>query len=274
MCLSQVRVLLLLLYPWRLKLLTMTLIMKNIFLTCRYSTMMTKRRTLVIITIVWIAGGIGGAIPGFFRLILRNQGRILLQLMYGCIQYNVIPTQRQLKSIIPHFLFLMSLTVLLPSGIMLFTHAWIFTISRSQLRRIRVLEDAVSKRRSSEMRAAKTVAVTVFSALACFTPLVVVNFITALDPPSGKKLTPTQINIKYILFPSLKILYLLAVTLNPFICALKTRPFKETFKKYLRPLQIRLGVSLPTTLNHSGAKNIELATTKNRNIEIARSTVL
>lgn len=187
--------------------------------------MMTKRRTLVIITIVWIAGGIGGAIPGFFRLILPKQGRILLQLMYGCIQNNVIPTQRQLKSIIPHFLFLMSLTVLLPSGIMLFTHAWIFTISRSQFRRIRVLEDAVSKRRSSEMRAAKTVAVTVFSALACFTPLVVVNFITALDPPSGKKLTPTQINIKYILFPSLKILYLLAVTLNPFIFALKTRPF-------------------------------------------------
>ena len=274
MCLSQVLVLLLLLYPWRLKLLTVTLILQNIFLICRYSTIMTKRRTLVIITIVWIAGGIGGAIPGFFRLIHRKQGKILLQLMYGCIQNNLIPSKRELTSIIPHFLFLMSLTVLLPSSIMLFTNAWIFVISRSQFQRIRVLEDAVSKRRSSEMRAAKTVAVTMFSALACFTPLVVINFITALDPPSGKELTPTQINIKYILFPSLKILYLLAVTLNPFVCALKTRPFKETFKKYLKPLQVRLIVSLPTTLNYSGAKNIELATTKSWNTEIARSTVL
>lgn len=191
--------------------------------------------------------------------------------MYGCLQHNIIPEESQLQAIVPHFIALMSLTVFVPSGVMLLTHAWIFTISIKQYWRIRAMEDAVSQRRLTEMRAAKTVAVIVFSALACFTPLTVVTFITAFKPPSGKKLNTSQFNIKYILLPSLKILYLLAITLNPLICALKSRRFKEAFKQIFQPLKMYLDNSLITRGNILGRKNFELATSNNKVIAAVNS---
>jgi len=89
------------------------------------------------------------------------------------------------------------------------------------------------------MRAAKTAAIAVLSALACFAPLIVVTSMTILKPPSGSKLRldSTHFNTKYILFPSLKILYLLAISLNPLICALKSKPFKAAFKEMLQALK-------------------------------------
>ncbi|XP_078354810.1 trace amine-associated receptor 13c-like [Oculina patagonica] len=197
----------------------------------RYPTLVTKKRTLVLITALWFVGVLEGVSP---NVIGR---KALLELMHGCLQYNKIPEESELQPIVPHFLVLMSLTVFLPSGIMLISHAWIFIISFKQYKRIRTLEDAVSQRRVTEMRAAKTVSITVFSALACFAPLLVVTFITTFEPPSGRTLNPSQFNVKYILFPSLKILYLLAISLNPLICALKSKPFKVAFKQMLQPLK-------------------------------------
>ena len=232
---------------------------------------MTKKRTLATIAVLWIAGALEGAFPHVFTHIRHREGKILLQLMYGCLQHNIIPEESQLQAIVPHFIALMSLTVFVPSGVMLLTHAWIFTISIKQYWRIRAMEDAVSQRRLTEMRAAKTVAVIVFSALACFTPLTIVTFITAFEPPSGKKLNTSQFNIKYILLPSLKILYLLAITLNPLICALKRRRFKEAFKQIFQPLKMYLDNSLITRGNILGRKNFELATSNNKVIAAVNS---
>ena len=205
---------------------------------------------------LWIIGTLEGAFANIVQHIDSKKGLILLQLIYGCPQNNKIPEEERLQTIVPHFLFLMSLTVFVPCGLMLVTHAWIFIISLRQYRRIRVAEDAVSQRRLTEMRAAKTVAIAVFSALACFTPLLAVTFITAFHPPSGRMLNPSQFNVKFILFPCLKLLYLLAISLNPLICALKSRPFKEAFKRILHTFSMHFNISF-TRKNFLGA-NFEL----------------
>lgn len=207
---------------------------------------MTTTRTLVSISALWFVGVLEGVSPVLIQHIQHKEGKTLLQLMHGCIQHNKIPKESQLQHVVSHFLVLMTLAVFLPSGIMLISHAWIFIISIRQYKRIRTLEDAVSQRRVTELRAAKTVAITVFSALACFAPLIVVTFITTFKPPSGITLDPSQFNVKFILFPSLKILYLLAITLNPLICALKSKPFKAAFKQMIQPLK-RCPCKVPDT---------------------------
>ena len=201
----------------------------------RYPTLVTTKRTLAAITVLWVVGILEGISPKLIARIKREERKVLLELMHGCLQYSRIPDKSELQPIIPHFLTLMSITVFVPSGIMLISHAWIFMISFKQYRRIRTLEDAFSQRRLTEMRAAKTVAIAVFSALACFAPLVAVTFITIFEPPSGKSLNASQVILKYMLFPSLKILYLLAISFNPLIHALKSKPFKAAFKRMLRP---------------------------------------
>ena len=180
-------------------------------------------------------GILEGISPILIAQTKREDGMALLELMHGCLQHNMIPNKTELQPIIPHFLTLMSIVVFVPSGIMLISHAWIFMISFKQYRRIRTLEDAFSQTRLTEMRAAKTVAITVFSVLACFAPLVAVTFITTFEPPSGKSLNASQVIVKYMLFPSLKILYLLAISFNSLIHALKSKPFKAAFKRMLRP---------------------------------------
>ena len=229
---------------------------------------MTKKRTLATITVLWIAGALEGAFSNIFQRIQHKKGKILLQLIYGCLQHNIIPEESELKTIVPHFLSLMSLTVFVPSGVMLVTHAWIFIIAIRQYQRIRVMEDAVSLRRLTELRAAKTVAITVFSTLACYTPLLAVTFITAFEPPSGNKLNPSQFNVKFILLPSLKILYLLAISLNPLIFALKSRPFKEAFKRILLSFNVHLNISLTRGTLFAG-NNLELTATKTKDVTTA-----
>ncbi|XP_068739770.1 adenosine receptor A2b-like [Montipora capricornis] len=207
----------------------------------RYQALVTKNRTKALIIFLWIIGTLEAVFPNILQVLIdRRRGKILLQLLRGCIQINRIPGKRTLATVVPHFLFLMSLAVFVPSGIMLITHAWIFKISSEQNRRIRVVQDAMGLKRLSEIRAAKTVAIIVFSALACFTPLLVVDFITTFEPPAGKTLDPSQFNVKYILFPSLKILTLLAICVNPLIYALKSRPFKEVFKRIFETVGISL----------------------------------
>ena len=196
---------------------------------------MTTKRTLITITVLWIIGIVEGFLPNIIREIIGKDARPLLQLIYGCLRNNFIPNERDLQPIIPHFLTLMTVSVLLPSGIMLISHAWIFIISFKQYRQIRTLEDAFSQRRVTEMRAAKTVAVIVFSALACFAPVLAVTLITTFEPPSGNLLNASEAIVKYRLFPSLKTLYLLAISFNPLIYALKSKPFKVAFKRMLRP---------------------------------------
>ena len=236
----------------------------------RYPTLVTKKRTLAIIIVLWIVGALEGALANIVQRIDPKKGIILLQLIYGCLQNNKIPEEKELQTIVPHFLFMMSLTVFVPCGIMLVTHAWIFIISFRQYRRIRVAEDAVSRRRLTEMRAAKTVAITVFSALACFTPLLAVTFITAFHPPSGRKLNPSQFNVKYIILPSLKILYLLAISLNPLICALKSRPFKEAFRQILNRIlntfSKHFNISF-TEQNFLGGNTFELTSKRAKHVE-------
>ncbi|XP_068691449.1 adenosine receptor A2b-like [Montipora foliosa] len=198
----------------------------------RYQALVTKNRTQALIIFLWIIGTLEGVFPNILQVLIDSRrGTTFLELLHGCIQNNLIPDKGKLAMVVPHFLFLMSLAVFVPSGIMLVTHAWIFKISTEQNRRIRAVQDAMGQKRLSEIRAAKTVAIIVFSALACFTPLLVVNFITTFEPPIGKRLDPSQFNVKYILFPSLKILTLLAICVNPLIYALKSRPFKEVFKR-------------------------------------------
>ena len=198
----------------------------------RYQALVTKNRTQALIIFLWIIGTLEAVFPNILQLLIDSRRvTTLLELLHGCIQNNLIPDEGKLAMVVPHFLLLMSLAVFVPSGIMLVTHAWIFKISTEQNRRIRAVQDAMGQKRLSEIRAAKTVAIIVFSALACFTPLLVVDFITTFEPPIGKRLDPSQFNVKYILFPSLKILTLLAICVNPLIYALKSRPFKEVFKR-------------------------------------------
>ena len=203
----------------------------------RYPTMITTTRTLISIGALWFVGILEGVTPDLIQRIQHNQGKALLMMMHGCIQNNKILLEKHSQEVVPHFLVFMTLTVFLPSGIMLISHAWIFIISFRHYKRIRTLEEAVLQRRVTEMRAAKTAAITVFSALACFAPLIVVTSMMILEPPSDRRLDSTQFNIKYILFPSLKILYLLAISLNPLICALKSKPFKAAFKEMLQALK-------------------------------------
>ena len=176
-----------------------------------------------------------GFLPEIIKEIKGKDARALLELIYGCLRNNLIPEESDLQPIIPHFLILITVDVLLPSGIMLISHAWIFIISFKQYRQIRTLEDAFSQRRVTEMRAAKTVAVIVFSALACFAPVLTVTLITTFEPPSGNPQNGSEAIVKYRLFPILKILYLLAISFNPLIYALKSEPFKVAFKRMLRP---------------------------------------
>lgn len=177
-------------------------------------------------------GTLEGAFAKIIQSIDKKRGLILLELLYGCLQSNKIPEEDKVKDVVPHFLALMSLVVFVPSGIMLVTHALIFKISLKQYRSIRAVQDAVGQRRLTEIRAAKTVAIIVFSAMACFSPLLAVNFITIFEPPASKRrLDTSQFNVKYILFPSLKILTLWAMCFNPLIYALKSRPFREALKR-------------------------------------------
>ena len=191
----------------------------------RYPTMITTRRTLISICALWFVGVLEGVTPDFIQKIQPYEGKGLTMLMHGCIQSNQIPKGKQSQQVMPYFLAFMTLTVFLPSGIMLISHAWIYIISIGHYKRIRTLEEAVLQRRVTEMRAAKTAALTVISALTCFAPLIVVTFMTIFMPEKGGRLhvDPARFNIKYILLPSFKILYLLGISLNPLICALKAR---------------------------------------------------
>ena len=219
--------------------------------------MITTKRTLISICALWLVGVLEGVTPDLIQKIQPNEGEGLLILMHGCIQNNKIPKSKRSQQVVPHFLVFTTLTVFLPSGIMLISHAWIYIISIGHYKRIRTLEEAVLQRRVTEMRAAKTAAVTVLSALTCFAPLIVVTFMTTFKPPGrpgGRRLDPTQFNIKYILFPSLKILYLLAISLNPLICALKSTPFKAAFKEMLQALK-RCPFKVPDTRSFK-ARNI------------------
>ena len=200
--------------------------------------MITTKRTLISISALWFVGVLGGVTPDLTQKI-QHDGKALLMLMHGCIQNNHIPKAKHSQKVVPHFFVFMTMTVFLPTVIMLISHAWIFIISFGHYKRIRALEEAVLQRRLTEMRAAKTAAIAVLSALACFAPLIVVTSMTILKPPSGSKLRldSTHFNTKFILFPSLKILYLLAISLNPLICALKSKPFKAAFKEMLQALK-------------------------------------
>ena len=205
----------------------------------RYEALVTKNRTQALIIFLWIIGTLEAVFPNILQVLIDSRrGTALLELFRGCIQNNRIPGKKAVAMVVPHFLFLMSLAVFVPSGIMLVTHAWIFKISTEQNRRIRAVQDAMGLKRLSEIRAAKTVAIIVFSALACFTPLLVVKFIITFEPPLGKRLDPSIFNVKYILFPSLKILTMLAICVNPLIYALKSRPFKEAFKRIFQNVGI------------------------------------
>ena len=218
--------------------------------------MITTTRTLISISALWFVGVLEGVTPYFIRKIQPYEGKGLMMLMHGCIQNNKIPKGKHSQQVMPYFLVFMTLTVFLPSGIMLISHAWIYIISIGHYKRIRTLEEAVLQRRVTEMRAAKTAALTAISALTCFAPLIVVTFVTIFTPPRGGRLhvDPSQFNIKYILYPSLKILYLLGISLNPLICALKSPPFKVAFKEILQPLK-RCPCKVPDTPNFK-ARNI------------------
>lgn len=208
--------------------------------------MITTKHTLISICAVWFVGVLEGVTPDLIQKSQPNEGKGLLLLMHGCIQNNKIPEGKHSPQIVPNFIVFITLTVFLPSGIMLISHAWIYMISIGHYKRIRTLEEAVLQRRVTEMRAAKTAAVTVLSALTCFAPLIVVTFMSIFEPPAGRRLDHTQFNIKYILFPSLKILYLLAISLNPLIYALKSTPFKAAFKELLQALK-RCPCKVPDT---------------------------
>ena len=219
--------------------------------------MITTRRTLISIGALWFVGVLEGVTPDLIQKIQRNEGKALLMLMHGCIQNSLIPKQKHSQKVVPHFLVFMTLTVFLPSVIMLISHAWIYIISFTHYKRIRALEEAVLQRRVTEMRAARTAAITVCSALACFAPLIVVTSMTILKPPSGNKLelSLTQFNTKHILFPSLKILYLLAISLNPLICALKSTPVKAAFKELLQAFKRCPCRKVPDT-RRTNARNV------------------
>lgn len=217
--------------------------------------MITTKRTLISICALWFVGVLQGVTPDLIQKIQPNEGKGLLLVMHGCIQHNKIPKGKHSQQIVPYFLVFMTLTVFLPSAIMLISHAWIYIISFGHYKRIRTLEEAVLQRRVTEMRAAKTAAVTVLSALTCFTPLIVVTFVAIFMPPdAGRIVDPSQFHIKYVLLPSLKILYLLAISLNPLICALKSTPFKAAFKEMLQALK-RRPCKVPDTRSYK-ARNI------------------
>jgi len=205
-------------------------------------------------------GVLEGVTPDLIQKIQHNEGKALLMLMHGCIQHNHIPKAKHSQKVVPHFLVFMTITVFLPTGIMLIAHAWIFIISFGHYKRIRALEEAVQQRRLTEMRAAKTAAIAVLSALACFAPLIVVASMTILKPPSGMHgmdgMDSTQFNTKYILFPSLKILYLLAISLNPLICALKSTPFKAALKEMAVHALKTCPCKVPEKRRRTKARNI------------------
>ena len=212
---------------------------------------MTTKRTLIAITVLWIVGILEGFSPIIISEIIGKKAYALQVLIEGCLQNNLIPNERDLQRIIPHFLTLITIIALLPSGIMLISHAWIFMISFRQYKQIRTLEDTFAQRRVTEMRAARTVAVIVFSTLACFAPLLAVTLITTFEPPSGRSLNASETIVKYRLFPSLKILYLLAISFNPLIYALKSEPFKVAFKRILRPCWASCRAN-PSRIVHNG----------------------
>lgn len=215
----------------------------------RYPALATNRNIAGLIVFLWVMCTLEGAFAHIIHSIDKRRGSVLLELLYGCLQNNKIPEENKVKEVVPHFLALMSLVVFVPSGIMLVTHALILKISLKQYRCIRAVQDAVGQRRLNEIRAAKTVAIMVFSALACFSPLLAVNFITIFEPPASKRgLDTSQFNIKYILFPSLKILTLWAMCFNPLLYALKSRPFR----KALRRISENAGISF------SKRRNLEL----------------
>lgn len=207
--------------------------------------MATNKNIAGLIVLLWIMGTLEGSFAKIIRSIDKKRGSILLELLYGCLQSNKIPKEDEVKDVVPHFLALMSLVVFVPSGIMLVTHALIFKIALKQYRCIRAVQDAVGQKRLNEIRAAKTVAIMVFSALACFSPLLAVNFITIFEPPSKRGLDTSQFNVKYILFPSLKILTLWAMCFNPLLYALKSRPFRTALKR----ISENAGISFPKRRN-------------------------
>ena len=221
---------------WRnkLELQTMSFMVISPFLN-RYPVLVTTKRSLATITALWVVGILEGVTPNLIKEIIGKEGHALLELAYGCPRSSLIPREARIQPIMPHYLTLLAIVILVPSGIMLVSHAWIFMISFRQYRRIRTLEDAFSRRHVTELRAAKTVAVIVFSALACFVPVLAVTLITTFEPPSGNSLNTGERIVKFRLFPSLKILYLLAISLNPLIYALKSEPFRQAIKRTIRP---------------------------------------
>ena len=221
---------------WRnkLELKTMSFMVISPFLN-RYPVLVTTKRSLATITALWVVGILEGVTPNLIKEIIGKEGHALLELAYGCPRSSLIPREARIQPIMPHYLTLLAIVILVPSGIMLVSHAWIFMISFRQYRRIRTLEDAFSRRHVTELRAAKTVAVIVFSALACFVPVLAVTLITTFEPPSGNSLNAGERIVKFRLFPSLKILYLLAISFNPLIYALKSEPFRQAIKRTIRP---------------------------------------
>ena len=157
---------------WRnkLELKTMSFMVISPFLN-RYPVLVTTKRSLATITALWVVGILEGVTPNLIEEIIGKEGHALLELAYGCPRSSLIPREARIQPIMPYYLTLLAIVILVPSGVMLVSHAWIFMISFRQYRRIRTLEDAFSQRRVTELRAAKTVAVIVFSALACFVPV-------------------------------------------------------------------------------------------------------
>ena len=94
-----------------------------------YPVLVTTKRTLITITVLWIVSIVEGFLRNIIREIVGKDARALLELIDECLRSNLIPNERDLQPIIPLFLILMTVTVLLPSGIILISHAWIFMTS-------------------------------------------------------------------------------------------------------------------------------------------------
>ena len=208
----------------------------------RYQIVVTCKRMLVCVVFLWILGFLHLLPP---KLLAKGKGdhhkemAVFYKFILNCSPTNATYTHQWLREKIWHrcqdrdatlekaqmyFVALLIVNIGLPFAIIAASYAVILKTSIKHYKQIKAQEVANIAGKTTEIRAANTIAIIVVSFLLCFTPMFAISVVKIYTRPCWGKHFTLKI---------LAIIQSLSAILNPLIYAGRNQEFKAAFRKIL-----------------------------------------
>jgi hypothetical protein len=223
-----------------------------------YTLLVTKKRVYICLAFLW-------TLPAIFLNLPVADYRFRSE-VYGCSTTHQPPESFKIE---PYIFIVVTLFVVIPFGIMLYTHAFVFRIALSHVKRLSTVERSVrmseaetkSKQRrpqaamsvKREIKSAKTFALVIGVFLFCYTPF----FVTG----TYRKVAGSEAVHNLATFITTWLAFANSFS-NPLVYSLRYSPFKNAFRRLCRCKKERgrgkgvlESLKLPRSLARSASKD-------------------